>query len=711
MDFEGRTRLGKPRMKRKISFADLTHTGQLIASNTFPYGICLIAEYVQEQFPDTFDTFVCKYPEDLSSYLDQEIPAIACFSNYSWNFSLAYEFCTRIKQHSPRTITIFGGPNFPLSTEEQDEFLLAHPHIDFHIQFEGEQAAVSLIQAIQDSDWDLQRLKSKKQPLPSTHYRYGETVIHGDLGPRIKKLESIPSPYLTGRCDKFFDGVLIPMLQTNRGCPFLCTFCTEGQSFYNKVNKYGRKRIFQDLDYIAERVKVPDLYIVDSNFGMFKEDLEVCSYISKLQKKYGWPKYLHVSTGKNNKELVLEAASLVDGAMSFSATIQTSDEQILKNIKRANISLDQLIDAAKTAQGVGANSYSEVIMCLPGDTREKHFQSILSLVDSDINFVRMYQLMMLPGSEMSQKETRNKYGMKTSYRVMPRNFGLYRFRDESFSCGEVEEICIANNTFSYDDYLACRGFQLTIELFYNSGIFRELMQFAHSKGITTSSFIQAVHDHAVTTSPVLTGIYKGFLDETVSALWNDLGKVKSILAKPDDAKRYVSEEAGNNELFKYRALGYFFHVDELHDVAFGVVRRLLYEIGPIDELTEKYLEELKTYCLLKKQGILEKERVLTHQFHFDFLELQEKDFKVDLKQAYYPEGQGYEFFHDEEQKTSIDGYINQYGQSVTGLGRILLRSHIKTLYRKIRLPQVSRQAVSIRPSTNNTSFEDKAAVA
>ncbi|MCA9472051.1 MAG: cobalamin-dependent protein [Nitrospirales bacterium] len=697
-------------MKKTISFADLTHTGQLIASNTFPYGASLIAEYIQQEIPDYFESFVCKYPEDLSQYLDHVIPDLACFSNYSWNFSLAYEFCTRIKEHSPDTITIFGGPNFPISNEEQAEFLLDHPNIDFYIQFEGEQAMVSLLQELKACDWDCKRFKRTRTKLSNTHYRIDDTVIHGELGPRIAKLGDIPSPYLSGRCDKFFDGVLIPMLQTNRGCPFLCTFCTEGQSFYNKVNKYSRERIFRDLDYIAERVTVPDLYIVDSNFGMFKEDLEVCRYISDLQKTYGWPKYLHVSTGKNNKELVLEAASILDGAMSFSATIQTSDQQILKNIKRSNISLDQLIEAAKTAQGVGANSYSEVIMCLPGDTREKHVDSILALVDSDVNFVRMYQLMMLPGSEMSQKQTRNEYGMKTSYRVMPRNFGIYRFLEDTFSCGEVEEICISNATFSYQDYVACREFQLTIEMFYNGGIFRELMQLLNRKGLTTSSFIQAVHAHAVS-HETLQGLYRGYVQETEGSLWSDKEEVKTLLTNPEQARRYVSEEAGNNELFKYRALGYFFHIDALHEVAFHIAAQLLKQHAQDDELTGQYLVELKSYSLLKKQGILDHGQSINEYFHFNFSELEEQDFKLDVDQVYCSEGLSFEFFQDEEQQTAIEGYLKQYGKSVTGLGRILLRSHIKTLYRRMKPARVAVQAERGPVSLPQQSVDNKAAVA
>lgn len=545
-------------MVRRISFADLTHTGQLVASNTFPYGVCLVAAYAERYFDGALDIFVCKYPSDFSEYLDQGIPHIACFSNYSWNCSLAYAFARRLKQIAPDTVVIFGGPNYPLTLDEQRRFLEQHQAIDFYIQFEGERALLALLKELESCDWNVQVFKQTHRPIPSVHYLVHGTLIHGEHAGRITQLDEIPSPYLTGRCDKFFDGVLIPMLQTNRGCPFRCTFCTEGQDYYNKVHCYSSRRVIDDLTYIAERATVPDLIIVDSNFGMFKEDVAVARYLSELQHVYGWPRYIHVSTGKNNKERVLEVAELVKGAMSFSATIQSSDPRVLQNIKRSNISIDQLITVAKNAGRIGANSYSEIILGLPGDSVSAHRHSILSMADADVNVIRMYQLMMLPGSELARPECRQRYRMKTRFRVMPRNFGCYRFAHEQFACGEIEEICVANDTLSFSDYVTCREFNLTVELFYNGGVFEELIQFLKWKNVRPSQFLEAVHEHILTeASSVLTEIYTGFRRETIHALSLSPEELLDQLADPRAVQQYISEEKGNNELFKYRALGFF----------------------------------------------------------------------------------------------------------------------------------------------------------
>ena len=106
-------------MGTKITFADLTHTGQIVAANTIPLGIAYVATYAKTHLKDQIDCEIFKYPEDFSNYLDKELPQLACFSNFSWNIKLGHEYAKRIKELSPKTITVFGGPNFPDKPDQQ----------------------------------------------------------------------------------------------------------------------------------------------------------------------------------------------------------------------------------------------------------------------------------------------------------------------------------------------------------------------------------------------------------------------------------------------------------------------------------------------------------------------------------------------------------------------------------------------------------------
>ena len=98
------------------------------------------------------------------------------------------------------------------------------------------------------------------------HYHFTEN--------RIKNLDEIPSPYDTRLMDRFFDDRLSPMLQTNRGCLFACTFCVDGRDGVNKINSFSLERVYSDIDYIVIHVskKIHDLEISDLNFGMYPRD-------------------------------------------------------------------------------------------------------------------------------------------------------------------------------------------------------------------------------------------------------------------------------------------------------------------------------------------------------------------------------------------------------------------------------------------------------
>ncbi len=72
-------------LSRTVYFSDLTHTGQAIASNTFPLGIALVASYAEHVLFETLDIKLFKYPEDLSKALGGKVADVVWFSNFSWN--------------------------------------------------------------------------------------------------------------------------------------------------------------------------------------------------------------------------------------------------------------------------------------------------------------------------------------------------------------------------------------------------------------------------------------------------------------------------------------------------------------------------------------------------------------------------------------------------------------------------------------------------
>jgi len=699
-------------MPVKVSFADLTHMGQMVAANTFPLGITMVAANASKELGDEIDFEIFKYPDDFSAYLDDNTPQIACFSAFSWNVCLAHEYARRLKEASPGTIMVFGGPNFPSGHEEQKEFLEKYPAIDCYFEFEGELVFVAFFRAMQEIDFDWEKFKSERRTVPNIRYLVNGEMITADLAPKISDINLMPSAHLTGISDKFYDDVLIPIFLTTRGCPYRCTFCWEGGVYFTKTMRYDQERIIQELNYIAERVKakrvkVKDLMLVDANFGMFKEDLETAKEVRRLQQKYGWPKTFTAATAKNHKKRTMEIVEILGDTMPPTSAVQTTDEEILKVIKRKNVSIEQMEEMAALTAEKGGQSEAEIILCLQGDTREKHFRSVFDMLDAGMSYIRLYQFIMLPGTEAASRKEREEYGFKTKFRVLPRCFGSYTFRGTTFPAAEVEEIVVANSTMPFEMYQACRAFHLTVEIFNNDSLFVDLIRFLNFNGVERSKFIAAVHEWIVEGGGELAKLYAQYNEEEDKNMWDDCKEAESFVVEPGIVQRYIDGEYGTNELYKYRAMAVFEHLDVLHEIAYSVARELLEEEIGCSDMAESYLAELLEFSLLRKRDMLDTGHFEKRTFHFDFAALVEANFLHDPLSLARPEGIELEMFHNDHQRDLISGYVTQYGADLIGKGRILIRANMNRLYRSARRLDDDGERTSVSPG-ETMAGEDQA---
>ena len=167
-------------------------------------------------------------------------------------------------------------------------------------------------------------------------------------------------------------------------------------------------------------------------------------------------------------------------------------------------------------------------------------------------------------------------------------------------------------------------------------------------------------------------------------MWDNLADVEAFTARDGVIDRYISGEFGTNELYKYRALAVFDEIAALHDVAFQVARDELIDRQGFNERTERYLSELKRFSLMRKQNPLNTEIERKERFHFNFVEILSQRFGVDPFEHECPDGMDIEICHSDEQKRLISGYVGQYGTTLIGLGRILIRANMGRLYRSAR---------------------------
>ena len=100
-----------------------------------------------------------KYPEDLNAALKVKIPQFLSMSNLCFNINLSYAFASYVKENYPKTIVIFGGPNFPTKSAERKKFLQAYPSIDFYMKWDGEISYVNLVKKLIKYELDITQFK------------------------------------------------------------------------------------------------------------------------------------------------------------------------------------------------------------------------------------------------------------------------------------------------------------------------------------------------------------------------------------------------------------------------------------------------------------------------------------------------------------------------------------------------------------------------
>ena len=672
-------------VKLTIWLADLTYTQQTVAADVMPNAIGGIAAFTESQLHLSRPIRLFKYPETLAAALEEGPPDVIGFSNYIWNHNLSVEFAKAIKRRWPRTVVVLGGPNYPVIPAEQERFLRSRPQIDFYVVKEGELAFANLIAALREADLDPELVKGT---LPSVHAIGRDDRPHlPETLARIPDLTEIPSPYVTGRLDEFFDGLLLPIIQTNRGCPFACTFCVEGVGYYNKIYTSSGEKVAAEIDYIGQKMAGlrshggrNDLFIADSNFGMYKEDLETCRHLAHARQRYGWPEYINVATGKNQKQRVLEASRLIDGALRLSGSVQSLDPDVLKNIKRGNISAEGLMDLALKASEIGANSYSEIILALPGDTKAAHCRTVRTVMDAGFTNIYLFQLMLLPGTEMCTDEEKRRYGMVSRFRVLPRCYGHYTLGGERLVAAEIEEICVANSTLSFQDYLECRRLHLIVTIFHNDGVFDALLKLLRMLDVSVYRWMEALRD--APKPPRLARLFEAFEQATRDELWESREALQEFVRQPGIVEKLIAGELGNNLLFVHKTLAITQHAHELAELAGPTIRQVLAEAGQDAPEHLAFVDDALMYHTRRMSNIFfDRDAQVSAVLRYDVRAFDEAPRPVGVERYRLPEPARVDFVLDESQRALVDRYLAVYGDTPVGIGRILSKVYVRKLLR------------------------------
>lgn len=667
-------------MKDKIFLCDLTHTGINIANENIPLNIGFLSSYANTIFEKQYEFLLFKYPEKLQEALKKDIPSIIGFSNYVWNDSLNEYFCKYVKSINEDTLTVKGGPNFPLGDEDRILYLREHCYTDFYIPFEGEEAFVNFLTKV---------LNKKRKEIKDGHIdgcvflNDKGCLISGKIFPRIQEVNNIPSPYLNGTLDSFFDGNLIPMLETTRGCPFSCNFCNYSVDYYAKVRKFSFERVIEELNYMARyssKKGINSLIITDMNFGMFDRDCDIALEIKRCQQHYGWPLSIIIETSKTRLEKVQQVVDLLKESVRIKLSCQSTNKDVLKEIKRINLSDKQYIEVVQNLRKNGIMVEAELIQPLPLETFESYMESIVFLISAKVDRILNYTLQINNGTIYREKEYQKKHGYKTSYRAYANCAGKYGDR----IIVEKEMVGIATNTFSFDEYVKCRKIALLLELLYNNAVFAEVFKLLDENNIKRLDFIKMFLQYDNHVHIKLQKAIEDFADETKNELFKTKEQFDSFFSHEENYRKLKKGLIGRNVLFSNYAIVIGTLLEEVVESLASTINVCCQNSG-ID-IPQLQIEDIRNFSLMKLNGIftLDTKSSIYGNFHYDVLKWL-GDKKKKLQDFQVKEKIEFEFYFSKEQKKLRKSFFTRYGEYISNIAKIIARvSKISNLFRLVR---------------------------
>tara|TARA_B100000470_G_C19719560_1_gene359299 strand:- start:4 stop:987 length:984 start_codon:yes stop_codon:yes gene_type:complete len=292
--------------------------------------------------------------------------------------------------------------------------------------------------------------------------------------------------------------------------------------------------------------------------------------------------------------------------------------------------------------------------------------------------------MILEGSELGSRDSRNVWKIGTKFRVLPRCYGVYDFGGKEILCAEIEEICVRTESLPIEDYYDCRSFDFTAGIFYQDRILVELYRFLDNFGIQASTMLTALYNNRHEFSEKLRKVYSSFDSDTKTELWDSKEKLKEFIKSDRTViDRYYKGELGKNVLFRHRAVAALELVNEIHDESFKIAEQILKNKNPKAFLKYKdYLIELKEFSEMKKRNVFDYEQVYESEFNYNFKKLIEMDFEELPERLDKPIK--VIFFTSNEKKIMIKEQIAERGSDIDGIGKILSRTLGSMLLRDMK---------------------------
>ena len=404
----------------------------------------LAIRYLDKYVEDISNVEVLEYTINQSiDFIASEIyikkPDVIGFSTYIWNIEETLKICEILKMVLPNIKIILGGPEVSFDGRQ---ILEEKQFIDFIIYGEGEVTFKELVQSFINNSQDYTHILG-------LIYRQGESVYKNGVRPLIKKLDTIPSPYL--HIGNEFENKIV-YYESSRGCPFGCEFCLS--STIDGVRYFGIERVKKDLEKLIEG-NVNQIKFVDRTFNANKKHImEIMNFIiDKDPEDINF--HFEVTAHLLDEEILEFLRNVKEGLFQFEIGVQSTNDETIEVVGRTT-DFDKLVRVVEKIKSYkNIHQHLDLIAGLPYegyDSFKKSFNDVYNIRPEKLQ-LGFLKLLKGSGLRFNEKEYGYKYLNSPPYEVLENNF------------------------MNYGEIIKLKSIEDLVEKYYNDGFFKHSLEF------------------------------------------------------------------------------------------------------------------------------------------------------------------------------------------------------------------------------------------
>ncbi len=331
----------------------------------------------------------------IDSVLQEYLPALVCVTAVFSEYESILGVARYIKRHYPKIFVLAGGPHISLNPEES-----MAECFDAICVGEGEEATVELAK----------QLEENREPshILNLWLRHANGIEKNPPRPFNEDLDTFPFPDRAMWQDWIEKPNTFYAILGSRGCPFLCTYCSNHALSKVSPGTYVRLRSPENIiaeikDITATAPSVREFYFEIETLGAkLKWALDLCAQLESYNATLLTP----LSYGTNVRvtpNLDLERLFQAMHRANFKFVnfgLESGSERVRREILNRRYSNEDILKATKLAKQYGLQVTFQIMIGMPGETPEDFQETIRITRECQPDHHYLYIFFPYPGTEL-----------------------------------------------------------------------------------------------------------------------------------------------------------------------------------------------------------------------------------------------------------------------------------------------------------------------